>query len=156
MTGEAAGSVALFSIGYEPFPNVSDLVAALVAAGVERVVDVRDLPQSRRRGFSRRALQAALADAGIVYEHRRELGNPAPIRALYRSGETGRGREAYRDRLLAERAWGLDALADAAAERPTAMLCLEVDQARCHRDVIAQELVMRHPWVRVEPLAAGR
>jgi uncharacterized protein (DUF488 family) len=155
MTGEALGSVALFSIGYECFPTVSELVAALLAAGVERVVDVRDLPRSRRRGFSRRALEAGLADAGIVYEHRRELGNPAPIRALYRSGETGRGREAYRARLLGERAWALDALADATAERPTAMLCLEADQGRCHRDVVAQELVRRHPWVRVESLAGG-
>ena len=145
--------IALISLGYESFPTAPDLVAALLTAGVERVVDVRDLPQSRRRGFSRRALESALADAGIVYEHRRELGNPAPIRAVYRSGETARGREAYRAQLLGERAWALDALADAAAERPTAMLCLEADQARCHRDVIAEELQRRRPEVRVAPLA---
>jgi uncharacterized protein (DUF488 family) len=89
-------------------------------------VDVRKLPQSRRPGLSRRALASALADAGVVYEHRRELRNPAAIRAAYRS-----------------------------AERPTAMLCLEADQARCHRDVIAEELVRLHPRVRVEPLTAG-
>jgi uncharacterized protein (DUF488 family) len=145
----------LFSIGYEGFPTVEDLVHALGAARVERLLDVRDLPQSRRPGFSRRALESALADAGIAYEHRRELGNPAAIRALSRSGEAERGREAYRAQLLGERAWALDALADAAAERPTAMLCLEADQARCHRDVIAEELTRLPPHVRVEPLIAG-
>ena len=145
----------LFSVGYEAFPTVHDLVDVLRAAGVERVVDVRDLPASRRPGFSRRALEPALADAGIVYEHRRELGNPAAIRAVSRSGDAARGRELYRAQLLGERAWALDAVADAAAERPTAMLCLEADQARCHRDVIAEELARLHPHVRVEPLAAG-
>jgi uncharacterized protein (DUF488 family) len=150
-----AGPLVLFSVGYESFPTVRDLVDALLTAGVEGVVDVRKLPQSRRPGFSRRALASALADAGVVYEHRRELGNPAAIRAAYRSGEAARGREAYRAQLLGERAWALGALADAAAERPTAMLCLEADQARCHRDVIAEELVRLHPRVRVEPLTAG-
>ena len=35
------------------------------------------------------------------------------------------------------------------------MLCLEADQARCHRDVIAEELARLHPAIRVEPLPAG-
>jgi uncharacterized protein (DUF488 family) len=151
-SGDPHRDVRLISAGYEGFPTVDDLREALLAAGVERLIDVRDLPQSRRRGFSRRALEAALADAGIVYEHRRELGNPAEIRAIYRSGDAAAGRAAYRTRLL-ERPWALDGLADAAAERPTAMLCLEADQARCHRDVIAEELVRRHPGIGIEPLA---
>ena len=134
---------------------VNDLLDVLLAAGVERVVDVRDLPQSRRPGFSRRALESSLADVGIVYEHRRELGNPRGIREIYRAGDVAGGRERYRAQLLGERAWALDALAAAAAERPTAMLCLEADQARCHRDVIAEELARLHPAVRVEPLPAG-
>ncbi|WTY53947.1 DUF488 domain-containing protein [Micromonospora sp. NBC_01412] len=33
-------------------------------------------PISRKRGFSKSALSQALATQGIVYEHRRELGNP--------------------------------------------------------------------------------
>ena len=148
-------SVVLLSVGYECFPIVDDLLDVLLAAGVERVVDVRDLPQSRRPGFSRRALESSLADAGIVYEHRRELGNPREIREIYRAGDVAGGRERYRAQLLGERAWALDALAGAAAERPTAMLCLEADQARCHRDVIAEELARLHPAIRVEPLPPG-
>jgi uncharacterized protein (DUF488 family) len=142
----------LYSLGYERFPTVEALRDALVAAGIERLIDVRELPRSRRPGFSRRALETAVADAGIVYEHRRELGNPPAIRAMYRSGDAPAGREAYRARLLGERAWALHSLADAAAERPTAMLCLEDDQARCHRDVIAQELVRLRPEIRVAAL----
>ncbi len=90
--------------------------------------------------------------AGIVYEHRRELGNPAAIRAVYRSGDRDGGRKAYRAHLLGDRWSALGGLAEAAVERPTAMLCLEDDQAACHRDVIAEELVRRHPAIRVEPI----
>jgi uncharacterized protein (DUF488 family) len=148
----SSGRPVLYSIGYEGFATADGLCDALERAGVERVVDVRDLPRSRRPGFSRRALEAALAGAGIVYEHRRELGNPAAIRAVYRSGDRDGGRTAYRAHLLGDRSSALGGLAEAALERPTAMLCLEDDQAACHRDVIAEELVRRHPEIRIEPL----
>lgn len=139
----------LWTIGYERFPTPADLVAALEEAGVEWVVDVRALPQSRRPGFSRRPLQDALADAGIVYEHRRELGNPAPLRAVFKEGRLAEGREGYRAHLRDGREWAVDALADRLGERPTAMLCLEDDPALCHRGVIIEELVLRNPDVRV-------
>jgi uncharacterized protein (DUF488 family) len=151
MTAMTRGRVVLRSVGYERYATVQELRDALRAAGVERLVDVRAVPRSRRPGFSRGALEAAMADAGIAYEHRRELGNPRAIRDRYRAGDVAGGREAYRARLLADRAWALEGLADAAAKRPSAMLCLEHDQARCHRDVIAQELERRH-GIRAEPL----
>ncbi len=139
----------LWTVGYERFPVPGALIAALEEAGVEWVVDVRELPQSRRPGFSRRPLQDALADAGIVYEHRRELGNPAPLRATFRAGRLIEGREGFRAHLRDGRDWALDALSDRISERPTAMLCLEDDPAECHRGVIIEELVLRHPDVRV-------
>ena len=139
----------LWTIGYERFPTPEELRETLVAAGVERVCDVRALPRSRRRGFSRRALQDLLADEGITYEHWGELGNPAELREVFRSGALEEGRAAFRARLRDGYTWAVDALAGALAERPTAVLCLEDDPAHCHRGVILEELVARHPSVRV-------
>lgn len=139
----------LRTIGYEAFPTPEELRDALLAAGVERVCDVRAVPRSRRRGFSRRALHDLLADAGIVYEHWGELGNPAELREVFRAGRLEEGREAFRARLRDGLGWALDALADSLGERPTAMLCLEDDPALCHRGVIAEELVAGHPDVAV-------
>ena len=139
----------LWTIGYERFPTPAGLIGALEEAGVEWVVDVRELPQSRRAGFSRRPLQDALADAGIVYEHRRELGNPPALREVFRAGRLIEGREAYRSHLRDGREWALDTLSERVSERPTAVLCLEHDPALCHRGVIIEELVLRHPDVRV-------
>ena len=52
--------------------------------GVTRLVDVRLTPISRKPGLSKTALGRELAAVGMVYEHRRELGNPA------RSDRSGR------------------------------------------------------------------
>jgi hypothetical protein len=63
----------VWTIGYESlWPDA--LVAELSAAGVERVLDVRYRPQSRRPGMSKTKLGLKLAEHGISYEHRRELG----------------------------------------------------------------------------------
>ena len=75
----------LRTIGYERATPAS-LIAALRAAGVRTVVDVRALANSRRPGFSKRALSAALDEAGIGYVHERALGTPAEGRAAVRNG----------------------------------------------------------------------
>ncbi len=69
----------IFTIGYEG-ATVAALLAALTQAGVERLIDVRALPVSRRPGFSKTPLSAALAEAGIDYVHLRALGTPGPCR----------------------------------------------------------------------------
>ena len=51
------------------------------AAGVERVIDVRALPLSRRPGFSKTPLRGALEEAGIEYVHLKALGTPAEGRS---------------------------------------------------------------------------
>src|SRR5436853_6413271 len=86
---------ALWTIGYERLPPDA-LVAELGAAGVERVLDVRYRPQSRRPGMSKTKLGIRLGEHGIAYEHRRALGTPPEIRPLFRSGATRRAREAFR------------------------------------------------------------
>ena len=66
----------LWTIGYEK-TSWPDVLATLRAAGVAQVIDVRQLPLSRRAGFSKRQLAAGLAEAGIGYVHLRALGTPA-------------------------------------------------------------------------------
>ena len=65
----------IFTIGYEG-ATVGEFLAALQDAGVERVIDVRALPLSRRPGFSKSPLGAALEEAGIDYVHLKALGTP--------------------------------------------------------------------------------
>ena len=65
----------VMGVGYEG-KAADTFIRELVASGTQLLVDVRLNPVSRKRGFSKRALTAALADAGISYCHAPQLGNP--------------------------------------------------------------------------------
>ncbi len=100
----------LWTIGYEALLPPA-LVAELEAAGIERLIDVRFRPQSRRPGMSKTRLGALLAEHGISYEHRRELGTPPDIRWFYKHGRAAEGAPAFRAHVESAAPEALDALA---------------------------------------------
>ena len=130
----------IFTIGYEG-ATVGEFLSALQSAGVERVIDVRAVPNSRRPGFSKTPLRNALAEVGIDYVHLRALGTPAAGREAARAG-----RKAELDRIYAGQLETPEAMAqgammlDLAAEKPSALLCYERDPACCHRTLLWQAL----------------
>ena len=126
----------LFTIGYEG-ATMDEFLAALRSAGVERVIDVRALPLSRRPGFSKTPLKGALAEAGIDYVHLRALGTPAEGRAAARAGQQERLESIYESQLdLPEAIVAAEEMKALAAERPSALLCFERDPAGCHRSLL--------------------
>jgi uncharacterized protein (DUF488 family) len=142
----------LWTIGYEKLLP-PELVAELEAAGVERVIDVRFRPQSRRPGMSKTRLSDLLAEHGIAYEHRRSLGTPADLRWLFHAGRVEEGRAGFAAHVEETAAEELDALAAELDRGPrTALLCLEADPAGCHRRVIAEALAVRRPHLAVVDL----
>lgn len=142
----------IWTIGYERLLPEA-LVAELEAAGVQRVLDVRFRPQSRRAGMSKTRLGQLLAEHGIGYEHRRELGTPPDLRWLYKHNRVAEGREGFRRHVEESRSEELDALASELADGPrTALLCLEADPAVCHRSVLVEALGRRVPGLRVVDL----
>jgi uncharacterized protein (DUF488 family) len=142
----------VWTIGYERLLP-PELVAELEAAGVERVIDVRFRPQSRRPGMSKTRLGALLGDHGIAYEHRRALGTPADLRWLFHAGRVAEARAAFLAHVEDTAGGDLDALAGELARGPrTALLCLEADPAGCHRRVLTEALQARVPSLAVTDL----
>ena len=133
----------VFTIGYEQHRRPESLIAALRAAGVRRIVDVRELPLSRRRGFSKTALASALEDAKIEYEHVRALGNPKRFRDMYRSGRRREGERRYRAHLHNGSYSALVELGERLDDAPTCLLCFEAAHEECHRAVIVDALEAR-------------
>ncbi len=126
----------IFTIGYQGATQ-AEVVATLSAAGVERVIDVRAVPLSRKPGFSKNVLRAGLAEAGIDYVHLKALGTPPEGRDAARKGHHAELERIYAGQLetpqaIAEAALMLD-LAEAA---PSALLCFERDPAACHRSLL--------------------
>jgi uncharacterized protein (DUF488 family) len=142
----------LLTVGYEQHRDPTSLVALLTDARVECLVDVRELPLSRRRGFSKTALAGVLAEASIEYAHERALGNPKPYRDLYKSGDVDAGRAGYITHVRNGSAWAVDWLGDILTSQRTCLLCVEHDHTVCHRDVIVDELRRRMPTLIVEHL----
>ena len=126
----------IFTIGYEA-TTVPEFVAALHDAGVERVIDVRALPLSRRPGFSKTGLRAALEEAGIDYVHLKALGTPADGRAAARAGRHADLERIYAGQLELPEAIAQSAqMLDLAGEKPSALLCMEREPAHCHRTLL--------------------
>lgn len=130
----------LFTIGYEQATQPA-VVAALRDAGVELLADIRYLPLSRRPGFSKRSLKAAVEEAGIAYRHFRQLGTPAEGRAAARRGDRATLARVYAGQLelpeaLAQMA-ELRALAD---DSRVCLLCYERNAAECHRVLLFDAL----------------
>ena len=131
---------AVFTIGYEN-ATPTTLVAALQRAGVVTVADVRALANSRRPGFAKRALTAALAEAGIGYWHIPALGTPAAGRQAVREGRPEAMKPIFARHLAGiEAQAALGALRERALRETVCLLCLEADPRHCHRGLVAEAM----------------
>ncbi len=131
----------IFTIGYEGTTQ-AELVAALQAAGVARLIDVRAVPLSRKPGFSKNVLAAALREVGIDYVHLRALGTPPAGREAARKGKWGVFAGIYAAQLETPEA-GAEAaqMVALAEEKPSALLCFERDPAQCHRTPLREAIL---------------
>ena len=128
----------VLTIGYER-GTPATLMAALKANGVQRLVDVRALANSRKPGFAKGALSAALEEAGIGYLHLRALGTPAEGRQAVRSGHPEVMRRIFAAHLAGTEAQAaLANLSDLARRERVCLLCLEDDPRHCHRTLVAE------------------
>lgn len=126
----------IFTIGYEG-ATVAEFIAALKTAGVERVIDVRALPLSRRPGFSKTILANTLREAGIEYVHLKALGTPKEGRDAAKKGDVMTLERVYDSQLQLPEAQAQAAQMRAlAAEKPSALLCFERDPCHCHRTLL--------------------
>lgn len=132
---------AVLTIGYEAGTQPG-LIAALQAEGAMVLADVRALANSRKPGFSKRNLAAALGAAGIEYWHLPALGTPAAGREAARAGRTPEMHRIFNAHLAGTEAQAaLAALTARTRETRVCLLCLEDDPARCHRTLVAEAVV---------------
>ena len=130
----------LYTIGYERVGQ-ADFVAALKAAKIKTLVDVREVANSRRAGFAKKSLSAALDEAGIAYIHMKSLGTPKLGREAARRGDTPTMTRIYEAKLVEPEAQlGLAETADLAKRGRTCIMCLEHDWRGCHRTIVARHI----------------
>jgi len=134
----------LYTIGYEK-ALLKDVISTLAAARVATLIDVRDRPISRRPGFSKRQLAAAVEDAEMRYVHLQALGAPPEGRLAARRREWDRFWGIVEEKLARPEAeLALQEAAEIAEAAPSSLLCYEADWQICHRRRVAEILAQRH------------
>jgi uncharacterized protein (DUF488 family) len=144
----------LYTIGYEK-ALLKDVVSTLATARVATLIDVRDRPISRRPGFSKRQLAAAIEEAGMLYVHLQALGTPPEGRLAGRRREWDRFWGIVEEKLARPEAeLALQEAREIAEAAPSCLLCYEADWQICHRRRIAEILAQRYVFA-VSHLAVG-
>lgn len=143
-------ALTLYTLGHSDRP-AAELLALLQEAGVTCVVDVRAQPASARHPqFNMEPLRVVLTQAGIAYHWAgRQLGGQRAARpdSPHRSlPESLRGFADHMDTEVFAK--GMAQLLGLARKAPTAILCAEREPAQCHRNLIADYLVLQGIEVR--------
>lgn|SRR3990167_4188123 len=142
----------IYTIGYEGL-DIDAFMSLLAENDIETIVDVREMPLSRKPGFSKKALENLLNLSGREYVHLVDLGCPKLIRDRYRDdGNWKRYTEGFLKYLETQQ----DAIAELALLASTsncALLCYEADYNFCHRSMVANA-VMKVSNMRVEHVQA--
>ena len=136
----------LFTIGYEQAKPAA-VLNELKEAKIDLLVDTRAVAASRRPGFSKRQLAAALDEAGIAYLHLQKLGTPAEGREAARAGDTKTLWRIYDKHIKKpEPQAELDELVQLIKSgKRIALLCYCRDPKTCHRSRIVANVAERTP-----------
>ena len=129
----------LYTVGYQG-QTVDAVVSYLQTTSIALLIDVRQVPLSRKPGFSKRALAGNLAAAGIDYTHVVALGTPTELRAQVRKNKDyATFLNAYRAYLQTQEL-ALHATLPLIYEHSSCLLCFEQNPNECHRSVVAEQL----------------
>ncbi len=130
----------VYTIGHST-RTIEELIAALRTHGIERLVDIRAFPSSKRLPhFNRGALEVSLPEAGIEYRWKPEMGGRRG-KARPDSRNTGLRNEsfrAYADHMMSgEFQQAAAEVLQWAAEKKTAVMCAERMWFQCHRMLVS-------------------
>lgn len=130
----------IFTIGYEGL-TLTTFIAWLKRFDVSFVADVRHLPLSRKKGFSKTAMSELLASENIIYQSYKELGTSKSMREkLYQDYDYDTFFSEYSELLEHKKDRIADILNIVQSGHNVALLCFEKDAEKCHRKIIAQKI----------------
>lgn len=134
----------IFTIGYEG-EDITHWTNRLKQADVDVLVDIREKPISRKKGFSKSALKANLERNNIEYIHYRNLGSPGDIRKqLMEDKDYITFFDRY-DEYLDAQVETLDEIVIGLRERRPCLMCFEKNHRQCHRNSVAKRLEENYP-----------
>lgn len=142
----------LFLTGYEG-EKLSDFLSKLKKAKVTAVIDVREIPLSRKNGFSGDALKKELSKIKIKYYHFSELGSSKEMREnLYSTGDYLSFFKKYRNYVRKKESSIKELNRVVTKEKKATLMCFEKNNDLCHRSIITSEIIKINPQLMVIPI----
>ncbi len=130
----------IYTVGYES-ATIDDFIATLKTAGVERIIDVREYPLSRKKGFSKNTLHALLEANDIEYVHLKGLGDPKDGRDAARAGDFKKFMQIFSKHMKTATAQSdLKIAIELAQDKISCLLCYERKPEECHRTIVAEAI----------------
>jgi len=129
----------LFTIGYQG-REIDEFVDLLKQHQITRLIDVREAPISRKKGFAKNALRDRLAEEHIEYVHIRALGSPPALRDKVRSDGNY---DAFFKAFARHLAQNMDAVKEAhhyISDGKNCLMCFERSHEECHRSAVADKI----------------
>ena len=129
----------LYTIGYES-KSIDDLISQLKSHDISTLVDVREIPISRKKGFSKTVFSEYLNKNGIEYIHLKKLGSPKNIRKeLKQNKDYFSFFEKYLEYIQLHKNI-INDLYKIILEKNCCIMCYENLPFKCHRKIICDEI----------------
>jgi len=129
----------MLTIGYEG-REINEFISRLKHFNVTRLIDVREIPLSRKRGFSKSALKERLEYEHIDYVHLKHLGSPADIRKkLKADGDYKYFSDAY-SKYLSKNLEAVKEVYQYVVHGINCIMCFERFSEKCHRSIVANKI----------------
>lgn len=130
----------IFTIGYED-RTIAEFLDRLKKHGVNTLIDVREIPFSRKRDFSKTRLSEHLEAAGIKYIHIGKLGSPRELRKkLHEDKDYDSFFDKYKAYLETLNGDMEELYENIIARDVSCFMCMERDPFKCHRTVVAKKI----------------
>lgn len=130
----------IYTIGYEGL-NQKAFLAWLQRYEINVIADVRRLPLSRKKGFSKTSLNESLVKNNIEYISYRELGTSKEMRSkLLSTGNYKKFFKEYKNKICDKTEQINELYEIVNSGKKIALLCFEHDAHKCHRKIIADEI----------------
>jgi uncharacterized protein (DUF488 family) len=129
----------LITIGYEG-REIEQFIDCLKQQRISRLIDIREVPISRKRGFSKSALKERLEDENIGYIHLRALGSPSFLRKKLKFDQNYQDFFKAYSKYLTENFAVVDKLYQYISDGINCLMCYELSEQHCHRSIVAQAI----------------
>lgn len=138
--GEAMASISVFTIGYEK-RTLEEFLGRLKKHNIKVLIDVREIPASRKAGFSKGKLSEILRSNNIDYIHVKDLGSPKPLRErLHQNNDYDAFFDGYRSYIDCKTEIVEELYRKVVSRETSCLMCMERLPEYCHRKIVAEKI----------------